>query len=309
MKVRNDGSETEASPAQRIRSKLSRPALELILIGALAVAVFVFAAEVDAYERIFRFAQRYEEYEIDEALTVGFVLPIAFAIYAWRRWADYRRALQRTERKSAELQASLERQQVLLREVHHRTKNSLAIAASLIRLSGQASDQRADLEAIAARISALASVHEYLQDSDAANAVDLHAHLGRVVGGALSGVPSVAIENEVAETPVPTKTAVNLGLALNEIAANAAKHGFNEDEPPVFRVQSTVEDGTLVLTASNTGNPLPEDVTLENPSSLGLKLVTSLVKQLGGTVTLHRTPQATVEIHVPHEPETPRTSR
>lgn len=167
-------------------------------------------------------------------------------------------------------------------------------------LSSQTPGQHADLDDIASRISALASVHRYLQDSESADVVDLHTHLGRVVSGALGSVPTVSIQNDVATMPVPTKTAVNLGLAINEIATNAAKHGFAPGEQPRFRMQSRIADSILVLTASNSGHPLPTEISLDSPPSLGLRLVSTLVKQLGGSVSLKRTPQALVEIRVPY---------
>lgn len=282
------------------KSKISRPLADLIVIVVIALVVFVAAVWVEAFERVFYWTQRYEDWELDELLSVGFVLPVAFAVYAWRRWADYRQALRQAEATLDKLNRALDEKEMLLREVHHRTKNSLAIAASLIRFSNQTAGHRAELDEIASRISALASVHEYLQDSESANTVDLHAHLDRVVTAALSGVPSVAIENHVGAMSVPTKTAVNLGLALNEIAANAAKHGFGEEGPPLFRMETRQEGSTVVLTATNSGKPLPPEIGLENPPTLGLKLVSMLVRQLGGSVALHRVPQAQIEIRVPH---------
>jgi two-component sensor histidine kinase len=277
----------------------SRPVLELVVIAVIAIAVFVVAVALEAFEKIFYWAQQYETYEVDEMLTVGIILPIAFGVYAWRRWSDYEASLRETEDALARLNSALEEKEVLLKEVHHRTKNSLSIAASLIRIGQQDSGDQEFLSEVASRIDSVAEVHRYLQNSEGYDRVDLHDYLDRIVESSLTSTPGVRIENEVARISVPTKEAVNLGLVVNELATNAAKYGFNEDEPRVFRIASENDGPELILTASNTGNPVPEETTLDEPETLGLQLVKMLVEQLGGTATLRRTPQALITIRIP----------
>jgi signal transduction histidine kinase len=79
---------------------------------------------------------------------------------------------------------------------------------------------------------------------------------------------------------------------VNELATNAVKYGFNDDEPGVFRLASEYDGSDLILAASNTGNPLPQEITLDRSETLGLQLVRMLVEQLGGTASLQPTPQA-----------------
>lgn len=269
------------------------------MIAVVAIVVFVGAVAVEAFEKIFYWSQQYEAYEVDEMLTVGFILPVAFGIYAWRRWSDYEASLRETEQALDRLNTVLQQREVLLKEVHHRTKNSLAIAASLIRISEEDTAGATTLSDVASRIDSIAEVHHYLQESDAYDRVDLHDYLGRVATSALANTPGATLENHVGRVSTPTKEAVNLGLVINELATNAVKYGFNDDEPRVFRIATESDGSDLVLTASNTGNPIPEQITLEQPATVGLHLVKMLVEQLDGTVTLGRTPQARFVIRVP----------
>lgn len=269
------------------RRTRSHPGRELALIAGIALVALVIAVRLEAFERIFYWSQQYEDWEVDEFLTVGFILPFAFAVYAWRRWSDYRVALHDTD--------------VLLQEVHHRTKNSLAIAASLIRLSKQSSDDDTSLEEIATRIDAIAEVHRSLQTADHYDRVDLYDYLRAVVDGTLGYIPDLSVEYVMPRELLPTKAALNLGLAINEIATNAAKYGFNDREPAVFRITGAVTDSELVVTAVNSGNPVPAGMTLRTPDSLGLQLVNLLIEQLGGTATLRATPQAEITLRIPRE--------
>jgi two-component sensor histidine kinase len=291
---------TQVRQVERTARKKSRPVAELVVIIVVSIATFVAAVALEAFEKVFYWAQQYESYEVDEILTVGFILPIAFGIYAWRRWSDYKASLRETEDALARLDSALLEKDVLLKEVHHRTKNSLSIAASLIRISQRDSGGEVPLSEVASRIDSIAEVHRYLQESEAYDSVDLHDYLGRVVRSSLTNAPDVRIENDVAALSVPTKEAANLGLVLNEAATNAVKYGFNADEPKVFRIASEHDGSDLILTASNTGNPLPDGVTLNDPHTLGLQLVKMLVRQLGGTAMLKRTPQALMVIRIPN---------
>jgi len=68
------------------------------------------------------------------------------------------------------------------------------------------------------------------------------------------------------------------------------------------------EVGTHVLSVSDDGVGFPEDLDFRNTKSLGLQLVTGLVNQLDGTITLDRTKGTTFIITfkpvVAHAPST-----
>jgi two-component sensor histidine kinase len=94
---------------------------------------------------------------------------------------------------------------------------------------------------------------------------------------------------------------VVLGVIVNELATNAIKHGFTDAQEPRFRL-SVAPDGRgegYVLTAGNSGRPFPDGVTIENPQSLGLRLVNALVAQIGGTLALEREPSPTFTVRFP----------
>ena len=94
---------------------------------------------------------------------------------------------------------------------------------------------------------------------------------------------------------------MSLGLIFNEIATNAIKHGFNEKEEAVFSIQleKDKEKNLHTLILSNSGNPFPQDIGLDNPRTLGLRLITALTKQLGGTIDLQKKPNPVFTMRFP----------
>ncbi len=210
-----------------------------------------------------------------------------------------------TERKQEreQLQATLKEKQLLMQELNHRVKNNLSLVSSLIGLKESSLDGEVDLSDLRNQVNAIAIVHESLQESDDITHIDLK----NLMTGILSAVfhPSrgqhVTIENEIPDVSVPTKAAVPLGLIINETATNAVKHAFTGEDEARFAVAMKADSAgnNYVLTITNTGRPLPEEVDMENPQGLGLQLVSALVAQLRGTLELQRKPQPMFTIRFP----------
>ncbi len=137
-----------------------------------------------------------------------------------------------TERKLAEqrrVEAVEAQRDALVREVHHRIKNSLQGVTGLLRQFAAAHPPLAPLLAEAvAQMQSLAAVHG-LQGRSASGRVELCELLRSVVGGAES-LMQARIEANIPPHCEPCMAiadmdAVPLALALNEIVVNAVKHG------------------------------------------------------------------------------------
>lgn len=206
--------------------------------------------------------------------------------------------LQETAEK---LQKAVVRQETLMAELNHRVKNNLAMVTSLLRLENDRLGDSADLTDILTRVATITAIHQQLQESNTYDTVDLRSYITQVVTNAISSYPSVELVIELEQVQVATKTATTLGLIMNEIATNAVKYGFNEEEPARFSVTSECKGSFREISVTNSGNQFPVDVSLEDTPSLGLRLVSMLTSQLGGEVALRRTPQPLYTFRLPLE--------
>jgi two-component sensor histidine kinase len=89
------------------------------------------------------------------------------------------------------------------------------------------------------------------------------------------------------------ETAIPLGIIINEIISNSFKHAFKGRDRGEIQIKLQREDSedcssTFVLSVSDNGIGIPEDIEIEDLDSLGLQLVTSLVDQLDGELELRR---------------------
>ena len=84
------------------------------------------------------------------------------------------------------------------------------------------------------------------------------------------------------------ETAVPCGLIISELISNSLKYAFpNEMKGEIFISLKSTED-TYHLCISDNGIGLPKDINFNEVKTLGLLLVNSLTKQIGGKITIQR---------------------
>ena len=201
-----------------------------------------------------------------------------------------------SEQITAELRASEERKEALLREVHHRVKNNLAMICSLFYLqSTHAKDEQTTkiFREMENRVHSMALVHETLYGSDNLARIDF-ADYARILAQDILdsyGHPAVSIslKTELERVILSVDTALPCGLILNELISNALKHGFpDRNEGKVKLLLRTGRDGECTLCVEDNGIGIPGSLSIGECKSLGIRLVRSLTRQIGGSFELLR---------------------
>ncbi|MFP4385338.1 MAG: PAS domain S-box protein [Spirochaetia bacterium] len=224
------------------------------------------------------------------------------SIPGWHAWAI---GVDITERKESEekLKLALGERERLMRELNHRVKNNLNMVSSLLNLKDTTIGDAADLSDIKSQVDVISFIHDTLYQTADATHIKISRYLHDLLVSVFSFYRDapVIIEENVKEVMLSAKTAVILGLILNEIATNAVKHGFVPGIEPRFTVLLTRSDKSdeYILSVSNNGRPFPEDISLDNPSTLGLQLITSMIQQLRGSIYLKRKPRTTYTMYIP----------
>ena len=191
-----------------------------------------------------------------------------------------------------------------MQELGHRVKNNLMMVSSLISLKDSALGDRADLTDIKRQVDAILLLHEKLNRAESLNNIDFGNYITELTENLFSfSRQPVKLEIAITGISLPAKIAVPLGLIVNEIATNTIKHGLTEKKESAFSTSLTKNPaaGEYILTLANNGKPFPENIDLENPHTLGLRLVSALVSQLRGTAELTRSPHPEFTIRFPME--------
>jgi PAS domain S-box-containing protein len=206
------------------------------------------------------------------------------------------------KRMEAALLEALEEKEILLREIHHRTKNNMQSILSLLRIHSRmepGASFQSVFEDCRGRIEAMALIHEALYQSD--DLVRIHfqtylkklcRNLARVHAGRINGV---SVEVAPTEVSLNMDQGIAVGMVIAELISNAFKHGFPSGGRGTVAISlGQPEPGMVELTVSDNGAGLPPDLDIHRTESLGLKLVSGTVqRELGGTLELKRNGGAT----------------
>jgi PAS domain S-box-containing protein len=190
-------------------------------------------------------------------------------------------------RKRAEAQQGL-----LLQELSHRVKNTLALILAMARRMGGGTFSVPEfLATFEGRVRALAAAHELLTASGW-RPTPLRA-LARAALVPHHGFDDERIQVEIGEDlPLNPAATQDLVLVLHELVTNAAKHGALSMPGGNVVLQAQAAAGELVLIWREAGGP-----TVRPPAALGLGsllLQQAVVHQLGGRAVLDWRPEGLV---------------
>ena len=198
-----------------------------------------------------------------------------------------------SERQEAErLLEALHEKEVLLKEIHHRVKNNLAVISSLFYLQSTYTEDEATIRVLQEsqeRVRCMALVHESLYRSENLASVDFGAYAADLCEKLFrTYAPSggdVRLRKEVHPMHVSIEAAIPCGLILNELMTNALLHAFPDGRAGEVLVAIEQEAGRNVLRVADTGVGCPEPAVQERPT-LGLHLIRSLTRQIDATFEL-----------------------
>lgn len=206
------------------------------------------------------------------------------------------------------LRAAIEDKNTLLKELYHRVKNNLQLIISLFNLQVRSLPEGQERQALvdaAARVRAMALVHERLYQSGTLSSIRLDGYVRELCEQVARAVSAqqrgVDVDVDVARLEVGLDVAVPLGLLLNELVTNSLKHGFPSGRRGRVRVRiEALGADRARLTVSDDGVGLPPEMDRTSRQTLGLKLVSALSDQLRARFTLHNSDGvvATLEFRV-----------
>ncbi|MFU8858931.1 MAG: PAS domain S-box protein [Cyclonatronaceae bacterium] len=215
-----------------------------------------------------------------------------------------------TEQKRSEkmIKDSLNEKEVLLKEIHHRVKNNMAIISGLLHLKAdlvENEDTRILLHESSNRIRSMAMIHEMLYQNEMFASIEFGSYIKSLVETIddfyKQEKPNVSIEINADNIYLDINDAVPCGLILNELITNAYKHAFNGLKKGWIKVSFVRSGNEFVLTVKDNGKGLPHELSPESANSLGMNLITGLASQLKGTLNFKNGRGATFTLRFSRE--------
>ncbi|XDD50333.1 MASE1 domain-containing protein [Leptospira sp. WS92.C1] len=217
-----------------------------------------------------------------------------------------------TEIKNVErkLQLSLEEKEVMLKEIHHRVKNNLQVISSLLSMQ---SDYVQDKESLSVfmesqnRLRTMSMIHEELYQSENLGKIQYSIYIEKLLNQLFQVYgksDSVRLITDLESLDISVNRAIPIGLILNELVSNSLKYAFPQNETTEnqeLKISLSKRDDSLELKIEDNGIGMPSGFDIDEISSLGLKLVNILVRQLKGKINFSSDSKKGTQfkIHVP----------
>ncbi|TGN03363.1 MASE3 domain-containing protein [Leptospira dzoumogneensis] len=219
--------------------------------------------------------------------------------------SPYRNVLETNEK----LSKSLAEKENLIREIYHRSNNTLQVIGSMIYLQAEAYPDSQEVKTVVYRtqdrIQAISLVHRLLFSGQDLSSVPIKQYISDLLNYTLQANANsscqLKLNMDVEDKKVLFDVVIPIGLILSELLNNSIKYAFPEASSGnisiTFRER---QDGRFHLTYSDDGIGMKENYNFKDCSSLGIQLVKGISEsQLSGKIHFKTGPKFHCEIDFP----------
>jgi PAS domain S-box-containing protein len=186
-------------------------------------------------------------------------------------------------------EAMLKEKVIMLRELQHRIKNSMAVITSLLNFESERSPDaavKAAFHRIRDRIGSMANLYGILNSFEDMNEVQLdqyfNAMLDELFRSYVNSHRKIILDLKLEKIVIDVDMALPIGLILNELVTNSLKYAFPDDRSGSVRVSLKRDQNEGVLEVSDDGVGVSGGIPADDSKHLGLSLVKMLAEQVGG---------------------------
>ena len=191
------------------------------------------------------------------------------------------------EVEKQEIEETLESNQTILGEIHHRVKNNLAVVAGMLQLQWLKEDNPIVTEKLqdsATRIKTIAGIHQHLYQSDNFANVALGENLKKLAEDLIRTMKpegEVELITNFDKVYLGFEQTLPCSLIVNEVVTNTLKYAFKDQEYGVISINLQQKGDNILLEVADDGKGLPDNFE-KNQDSLGMRLIKTLSSQLEG---------------------------
>jgi two-component sensor histidine kinase len=184
----------------------------------------------------------------------------------------------------------------LVREVHHRVKNNLQIVVSLLNIQSKFLKDEMALAAIRTsqqRLRIISFIHQHLYQTEMQRTVDVNQYIHKLVAYLKDGMDlmgKIDFQLDIAAIEMDAGEVVSIGLILNEVVTNAAKHAFPGRSAGTVKIGlNRSVDGDFIFSVQDNGVGLSQSFDWRQSSSAGFTLISMMADQLKASLQIHGT--------------------
>jgi two-component sensor histidine kinase len=192
------------------------------------------------------------------------------------------------------IKSLLREKDLILKEAHHRIKNNMGTVSSLLSLQAaghESSSCKVILEEAANRIQGMMLLYDRLYHAgglDDLSVGEFLPQLVRQISDVFDKSSRVRTVVEAEDFTMCARALSAVGIIINELITNSMKYAFMAKEEGLIRVTATKEGSVATVVYEDDGPGLPDGVGFDNSAGFGMKLVSMLAEQAGGSIRIER---------------------
>jgi len=190
--------------------------------------------------------------------------------------------------KNDDLNQSVQKQALLLSEVHHRVKNNLQLVISLLTLHGHKTNIKSVknyLDDLSRKVFSIALIHEQLYRSGDFEKIDTKEYIHELTSNfqILQDVnQQVEFTTESERIWLNLETVLPLGIICSELISNSLKYACSENENIKIYISLKMVSPKYLLEYKDSGSGFPEELSGKSKQGMGFTLIDNMVRQLQG---------------------------
>lgn len=197
------------------------------------------------------------------------------------------------KRNNEEIKNLLIEKDIILKEVHHRIKNNINTIDSLLTLQSDYynnTNLNNILNEIRSNLQSFRVLYDKLYKSNDYQEILINEYLESLIDEIKKIFPlkKLIINTDIERFMMKEKILSTVGIIIIEMITNSIKYAFNGINEPIIKVKSFKNDNKITLIYEDNGIGLPGNITFENSTGFGLRLIYMLVQQIKGNIKIER---------------------
>lgn len=209
-----------------------------------------------------------------------------------QRTNELKQEVKQHEHTEKELEKSLSEKIVLLKEIHHRVKNNLAVINALFELQVHKTDNQEAINLLLDsqhRIKTIAMIHEHLYQTEFFSSLKMDDYikkLAQIIHKSFkSEEKQITHRFDLDPVELSVNQAIPCGLILNELITNTYKHVFSKQDTGEIFIRISRNMDMITIEVKDNGKKSVDADRILQSDSTGITLIQTLVSQLHGTIT------------------------
>jgi two-component sensor histidine kinase len=214
---------------------------------------------------------------------------------------------QKIKESRAKISEQSDQLKLMMKELHHRVKNNLAIVSSLLKIQSNRIEDEKAVQAVRQgqqRVEAMSLIHQRLYQTDKVTNINIKEYINDLTDSLMHAygynLEQFDLELYVEQEELDVDTAMPIGLIINELLTNSFKYAYANTAQPLLKISLKNQDG-LTLEVQDNGPGIDMEDWQKAKDSFGKKLITGLTKQIGGTMMIENREGSYFCLHIPKE--------